>query len=284
MKGCRPSQSRLTGALGRLGWAANEKPDIQKARRDVKTISKSVLYLRITSIFLAVPFAGSAAATDSVPASETSPAQHGNAAIGRLLFTLGFPNVHGNGRTCATCHVPSQAFQLTPQNVEARYQALQRLRRILPRADDPLFRSIDANDGAEDFTNLRKHALVDHSEIRVAPKARFLDDVAAFQETLFSSQSVRHLADALAQGGPVPETDPPLNDLERQGKSLFDHHCATCHGGPTQTIPLAVLPPAIRHLCLANSPECIYHCVREILFIKSSQDFLFFSNTGDVAL
>ena len=126
MKGCRPSQSRLTGALGRLGWAANEKPDIQKARRDVKTISKSVLYLRITSIFLAVPFAGSAAATDSVPASETSPAQHGNAAIGRLLFTLGFPNVHGNGRTCATCHVPSQAFQLTPQNVEARYQALQR--------------------------------------------------------------------------------------------------------------------------------------------------------------
>ena len=45
--------------------AANEKPDIQKARRDMKTISKSVLYLRITSIFLAVPFAGSAAAVEA---------------------------------------------------------------------------------------------------------------------------------------------------------------------------------------------------------------------------
>ena len=29
-----------------------------------------------------------------------------------------------------------------------------------PSADDPLFRSIDANDGAGDFTNLRQHALV----------------------------------------------------------------------------------------------------------------------------
>lgn len=68
--------------------------------------------------------------------------------------------MHGNGRSCATCHVPNEAFQLAPGSVEARYQALQERRLTDPEADDPLFRSIDANDGAEDFSNLRNHALV----------------------------------------------------------------------------------------------------------------------------
>ena len=72
----------------------------------------------------------------------------------------GFPGAHDNGRSCATCHVPEEAFQLTPQHVEARFQALQQRRLKHPSADDPLFRSIDANDFADDFTNLRNHALV----------------------------------------------------------------------------------------------------------------------------
>jgi cytochrome c peroxidase len=95
-------------------------------------------------------------------------------------------------------------------------------------------------------------ALVGHSEITVAPQARFLDDVAAFQKTLFSSRSVRLLAAGLAGGQPLPPTDPPLNDLERQGKALFEHNCAVCHGGPTQTIPLAALPPPIHDIHISK--------------------------------
>ena len=74
----------------------------------------------------------------------------GNPASGAAFFKVDFPNVHSNGRGCATCHVPEEAFQLTPQHVEARFQALEERRLTNPLADDPLFRAIDANDFAEE--------------------------------------------------------------------------------------------------------------------------------------
>ena len=77
---------------------------------------------------------------------------------GALNFFLPFPG--GNGRSCATCHVPDDGFSLSPTTVEARWQRLQSLRRLFPKADDPLFRSIDADDGKEDFTLLRTRALI----------------------------------------------------------------------------------------------------------------------------
>lgn len=254
--------------------------------------------------------------------SATAAAVHGGddaggglAALGAALFAKEIPNTHGNGRTCATCHVPADAFGLTPRHVEERYQLLQRRRRFNPNADDPLFRSIDANDGGEDFTHLRKHALVrvfirlptdaegrkrvwpvddpeatevavwrstptvlntaftapyqldgrqptlqsqalgaliDHARITVAPQSRFLDALAAFQETLFSSPQVAGLARALAEGQPPPPTDPELNELERRGKALFERHCAICHGGPTQTVPLPELPDAVRDIFISK--------------------------------
>ena len=70
------------------------------------------------------------------------------------------PTPGGNGRSCATCHRPEDQFALTPATVEARWQALQARRRNDPAADDPLFRSIDADDLAQDFTTLRTKALV----------------------------------------------------------------------------------------------------------------------------
>lgn len=106
---------------------------------------------------------GAEAASEEEIARSVEQAQSSGAGqiiLGGVLFGLGFPAVGGNGRACATCHVPGDAFQLTPATVEARYQALQARRQKHPWADDPLFRSIDANDGAEDFTNLRTHALV----------------------------------------------------------------------------------------------------------------------------
>jgi len=239
----------------------------------------------------------------------------GNPHRGEALFKVNFPNVHGNGRSCATCHVPEEAFQLTPQHVEARYQALAQRRLTDPSADDPLFRSIDANDFADDFTNLRNHALVrvsitlptdatgqklvwpvndptatvvavwrstptvwntaftapyqldgrqptlqaqalgalfGHAEIAREPHSRFLDDVAAFQRTQFSSPSVKLLSIALATGQTPPPTDPPLNLLEQRGKELFARHCAACHGGPTQTVPLPILAPGIHNIHISK--------------------------------
>lgn len=72
----------------------------------------------------------------------------------------------GNGRSCATCHVPEDRFQLSPANVEARFQLLNLRRQFDPKADDPLFRPIDADDfrtnGAQstDYAKLRRFALI----------------------------------------------------------------------------------------------------------------------------
>ncbi len=77
--------------------------------------------------------------------------------------------LHGldaNGRACADCHMVSDSFQLSPANVEARYQLLQERRQQDPDADDPLFRPIDADDfringaNASDYSNLRQNGLV----------------------------------------------------------------------------------------------------------------------------
>ena len=49
-----------------------------------------------------------------------------------------------NGRSCADCHMATDNFQLSPASAEARFQLLQWRRRWNPKADDPLFRPIDA--------------------------------------------------------------------------------------------------------------------------------------------
>src|SRR5215471_4989715 len=126
----------------------------------MNTRHKTSFQLRLLKMLLAAmvvaPAVGKAGGDDPrEPASGT-----GNAKVGRILFNQSFPAGHGNGRTCADCHVPEESFQLTPQHVEKRFQALQQRRLTDPHADDPLFRSIDANDGASDFTNLRQHGLV----------------------------------------------------------------------------------------------------------------------------
>jgi cytochrome c peroxidase len=74
-------------------------------------------------------------------------------------------------------------------------------------------------------------ALFAHAQVTQEPSARMLDDLAAFQETLFSSPGVERLANAILSGPPFPDPDPELNELEQQGKAVFVRACATCHGG-----------------------------------------------------
>ncbi|MBI3367827.1 MAG: hypothetical protein HY021_05100, partial [Burkholderiales bacterium] len=74
-------------------------------------------------------------------------------------------------------------------------------------------------------------ALRNHAGTTVDPPARFLDDLAAFQNTQFSSPSVKALAGAMAAGtNPLPDPDPALTTLEMAGKAVFNRACAQCHG------------------------------------------------------
>jgi cytochrome c peroxidase len=100
---------------------------------------------------------------------------------GAINFFMPFPG--GNGRSCATCHNPRDGFSLSPATVEARWQRLQRMRRINPNADDPLFRSIDADDGDQDFTLLRTRALI-KVRVPLPDRVRLTDDPTATHVTL----------------------------------------------------------------------------------------------------
>jgi cytochrome c peroxidase len=232
----------------------------------------------------------------------------------------------GNGRACADCHMPTDHFQLSPKNVEARFRLLALLRRFNPNADDPLFRPVDADDfrtngdNASDFSNLRQNGLVRitfplppgirlidpatnqpsnetevdvwrmvptvndvkltgddgenpwpripnqtggyqldarfatlqeqalaalqvHAQIQNVPPQGLLDDLASFQRVLFTNNRVRELSDAISNHtSPLPDPDPPLNELEAQGKAVFARSCAQCHGGPRQsTTPFPIV-------------------------------------------
>jgi cytochrome c peroxidase len=82
------------------------------------------------------------------------------------FFDRKLPGLGANGRACADCHMVADHFQLSPANAEARFQLLQKRRQWNPKADDPLFRPIDADDfrvqgqGAHDFSNLRQNGLI----------------------------------------------------------------------------------------------------------------------------
>jgi cytochrome c peroxidase len=252
------------------------------------------------------------------------------AAVARGLFVFfdrRLNGLGGNGRSCADCHMPTDHFQLSPADVEARFQYLQFRRVRHPDADDPLFRPLDADDfrtngdSADDFSNLRQNGLVrisftlpsnirlvdpltnapsaetfvdvwrsvptvndvaltgpddvnpwmrgpnqfggyqldarvatlqeqalgaltNHAQVQHAPPQRLLDDLSSFQRVLFTNHRVRALSDAVREGATsLPDPDPPLDELEQQGKAVFERACSHCHGGPGQSTTQA---PVVR--------------------------------------
>ena len=79
-------------------------------------------------------------------------------------------------------------------------------------------------------------ALTDHAQVQSPPTQQMLEDLASFQNVLFTNERVKALADAIQAGtSPLPNPDPPLNSLEQQGKVVFERACAQCHGGPGQS-------------------------------------------------
>ncbi len=269
---------------------------------------------------------------------------------GALAFVRrDFKQLPSNGRACADCHMPSESFQLSPEAARARFERLAARRVRNPRADDPLFRPVDADDfrvngdAASDFSNLVENGLVRvtmllplnvrlidpatgqpsnetsvdlwravmpvlnvaitgpdatlpiwppgaprvpimgqdpngpnrqggyqhdarfatlqeqargaflaHAEMTAEPPARLLDDLAAFQQALFSSRRVGRLAEVILSGSTtIPDPDPRLNELELQGKAVFNRACAQCHGGtlhPSTTTPeAAIVRPIVRY-------------------------------------
>jgi cytochrome c peroxidase len=70
--------------------------------------------------------------------------------LGEALFTS--ETFDGNGRTCATCHILENFGTLTPEIVQAKYEA---------NPNDPLFRAIDSDDGTgASYTRLLETATI----------------------------------------------------------------------------------------------------------------------------
>ena len=102
-------------------------------------------------------------------------------AHGRKAFNdRTLPGLGGNGRACADCHMPSEAFQLSPAVARARFEALAAKRAKNRNIDDPLFRPIDADDfrengtQARDFSNLVENGLV-RVEMRLPANVALID-------------------------------------------------------------------------------------------------------------
>jgi hypothetical protein len=103
-------------------------------------------------------------------------------------------------------------------------------------------------------------ALFAHAQVTVEPPGGMLDDLAAFQQTLFSSAGVERLSEAILSGSTFLDPDPELNELEQQGKTVFTRACAQCHGGashPSTSTPDAALvrPPVRYHSIGAACPR-----------------------------
>ncbi|WP_394828640.1 cytochrome c peroxidase [Pendulispora albinea] len=116
-----------------------------------------------------------AALTDAVGTSAYCSGRGSSVLRGAKLFFFEFPGVKGNGRTCATCHRPEDGFALSPATAERLYRS--------SKGRDPLFKSIDADDGKNDYTSLRTKGLV-RVTLKLPPNVKLADDPAATTVTV----------------------------------------------------------------------------------------------------
>ena len=173
------------------------------------------------------------------------------------FFDRRLTGLSANGRACADCHMAADSFQLSPANVEARFQFLQQRRRWNPTADDPLFRPIDADDfrtngeRASDFSNLRQNGLVRitfplPSNIWLIDPATNVPSAESFVDVWRSVPSVNDVAltgpDAgiLWARGPNEtggyQLDARIATLQQQALAAFTNHAQMQNAPPPQLL------------------------------------------------
>jgi len=137
--------------------------------------------MRIVSVTMLLMFA-TAAVAGSGPEPQACGGEACDAVIRGFFsfFDRKLRGLEANGRACADCHMAADQFQLSPASAEARFQLLQKRRKWDRRADDSLFRSIDADDfrtlgaNAQDFGNLRQNGLI-RIEFTLPANIRLID-------------------------------------------------------------------------------------------------------------
>jgi cytochrome c peroxidase len=170
-----------------------------------------------------------------------------------------FRNLRENGLIRVTFPLPPNIRLIDPATNEPSSEWFVDVWRMVPTVNDVKLSGPDgANPWPRDpnptggyqldgrFGTLQEQALgafISHAEVATLPSQQTLDDLAAFQQVLFTNPRVRTLSDAVDAGiVPLPDPDPPLTELEEQGKEVFTRACAHCHGGPGQS---TTQPPVV---------------------------------------
>jgi cytochrome c peroxidase len=183
-----------------------------------------------------------------------------------------FRNLRENGLIRVQIPLPPNLRLIDPATNLPSTESVADVWRMVPTVNDvklsgpdgmnPWARAPNASGGYQldgRFADLQEQALgalTSHAQIKVPPPQRLLDDLAAFQRTLFTNHRVRALSDAVSAGvSPLPDPDPPLSGLEQSGKLVFERACAHCHGGPGQSTTQA---PVVRyHDILTQCPRLV---------------------------
>ena len=154
-----------------------------------------------------------------------------------------FRNLRENGLVRVQFNLPPNMRLIDPATNLPSLESVADVWRMVPTVNDvkltgpdginPWARSPNAAGGFQldgRFADLQEQALgalVSHAQIQLPPPQRLLDDLAAFQRTLFTNGRVRALSDAVTTGVvPLPDPDPPLSGLEQAGKGVFECACA----------------------------------------------------------
>jgi len=171
-----------------------------------------------------------------------------------------FSNLRQNGLVRVTFTLPSNIRLIDPATNAPSTETFVDVWRSVPTVNNvaltgpddvnPWFRGPNEFGGYQldaRVTTLQEQALgalTHHAQIQNVPPQQLLDDLSSFQRVLFTNHRVRALSDAVREGtSPLPDPDPRLNELEQQGKVVFERACSQCHGGPGQSTPQA---PVIR--------------------------------------
>ncbi len=180
-----------------------------------------------------------------------------------------FRNVRENGLVRVTLPLPPNIKLVDPITNAASGETFVDVWRAVPTVNDVKLTGPDGmnpwtrgpnNTGGYQLdarvTTLQEQALgalINHAQIEAQPPQQLLDDLAAFEQVLFTNSRVRAIAEAVDAGTVTPDPDPPLTELEEQGKAVFTRACAQCHGGPGQTTPQA---PVVRfHSIFSQCPR-----------------------------